>query len=668
MKQLPIIQQDPYLEPYRQVIQSRQERTNHVRKQLLKEQKTLSEFACGHLFFGLHRLKDSWVFREWAPNAKEIYLVGDFSKWQKKPAYRLLNRGNYWEVEIPKNKLKHGDHYHLQISWDGGEGARLPAWCRRTVQDETTKVFTAQVWHPSQSYQWQCNDFAGLNEPPIIYEAHIGMATEEGKVGSYKEFRENVLPSIVAGGYNTIQLMAIQEHPYYGSFGYHVSNFFSPSFRFGTPEELKALVDEIHAQGLAVIMDIVHSHAVKNENEGLSCFDGTTYQYFHEGDRGNHVAWDSRCFNYGKPEVIHFLLSNCKYWLEEYRFDGFRFDGVTSMLYYDHGLGRDFTSYQQYFDNGQDEDAITYLTLANELIHEVKSKAISVAEEMSGMPGLASTISDGGMGFDFRLAMGGPDYWIKLIKEKSDEDWHVGDIFYELSRKRVDEKTINYAESHDQALVGDKTIIFRLIDSDMYWDMHVDHQNMNVDRGIALHKMIRIITISLAGGGYLNFMGNEFGHPEWIDFPREGNDWSYHYARRQWSLAKDKNLKYKYLLAFDEKMIELIKKERVLEDPHPYKHWDQTGDQVLAYSRGGLLFIYNFHPSQSFTDYMFAVPEGEYRVVLNSDSPEMGGFDRIDEKASYFSMKHGYNTENKISLYIPNRTVMVLKHIGKDKR
>ena len=213
------------------------------------------------------------------------------------------------------------------------------------------------------------------------------LAADSEKVGTYNEFRKNILPRIKKLGYNVIQLMAIQEHPYYGSFGYHVSSFFAASSRFGTPEELKQLIDEAHGMGIMVIMDLVHSHAVRNEVEGLGNYDGTRYQFFHEGKRGEHDAWDSYCFNYGKNEVLHFLLSNVKYWLDEYHFDGFRFDGVTSMLYYDHGLSRAFTSYDMYFDSGQDEEAITYFKLSNKLIHETNPNAISIAEEMSGYPG-----------------------------------------------------------------------------------------------------------------------------------------------------------------------------------------------------------------------------------------------------------------------------------------
>ncbi len=660
-----IIQNDPWLEPYSDVIERRMLKTKEKEQDLLTNSESLFDFATGYLYYGLHKKNRKWIFREWAPNATQIFLVGDFSNWEIRDEFELkaIDNGN-WEIELPEKKIKHGDLYKLLVRWNGGEGMRLPAWCKRVVQDDNTKIYTAQVWHLPKKYKWKVAKFRPKFSHPMIYEAHVGMATEAESVGTYREFKERILPRVIEGGYNTLQLMAIQEHPYYGSFGYHVSNFFAPSSRFGTPEELKELIDEAHQNGIAVIMDIVHSHSVRNELEGLGNFAGQREQFFHAGARGEHPAWDSYCFDYGKNEVLHFLLSNCKYWLHEFKFDGFRFDGVTSMLYFNHGLNRDFGSYSAYYDGEQDEDAMTYLSLANKLIHEVNKHAITIAEEMSGMPGLANSVEDGGLGFDFRLAMGIPDYWIKLIKEKRDEDWNVGNIFYELNNRRVDEKTISYTESHDQALVGDKTIIFRLIDKEMYWHMDKNSDNMLVDRGLALHKMLRLITLSTAGGGYLNFMGNEFGHPEWIDFPREGNGWSYKHARRQWSLADNDLLRYHYLKNFDRDMIKLMQKEQIFDTEWCYKLHDNQGDQLLAYTRGKLLFVFNFHPTKSYTDYRILVEKGNYKIILNSDSANYGGYSLIDESINYQTKKEENVDEPRnygLYLYIPARCCIVLK-------
>ncbi|MDR0331925.1 MAG: alpha amylase C-terminal domain-containing protein [Dysgonamonadaceae bacterium] len=668
---LEIIKNDPWLKPYQKAIEGRFAYAEKKEQQLTRNGEiTLSDFATGHLYFGLHKTQDSWILREWAPNATEIFLIGSFNNWQRMESYRLHRKENgVWEVKLPVERIHHGDYYKLLVSWDGGQGERIPAWCRRVVQDSDTNIFSAQVWESPAPYIFRNKNFKPDTSPLLIYECHIGMATEDEKVGTYNEFRSTILPRIKADGYNAIQVMAIQEHPYYGSFGYHVSNFFAPSSRFGTPEELKQLIDTAHDMGIAVIMDIVHSHAVKNEAEGIARIDGSYDLYFPaDPKRRYHTAWDSLCFDYGKDEVLHFLLSNCKYWLEEYKFDGFRFDGVTSMIYLNHGLEESFTEYGDYYNTGQDGDAICYLTLANKLIHSINPNAITIAEEVSGMPGLAMKPESGGYGFDYRMAMNIPDFWIKIIKERKDEDWSPSTIWWEVTNRRSDEKTISYAESHDQALVGDKTIIFRLIDSDMYWFMSKFHDSsLLVDRGLAVHKMIRLVTATTINGGYLNFMGNEFGHPEWVDFPREGNNWSHKYARRQWSLADDKNLKYHYLGDFDKAMLTLIKSTPNFQATNIEKIWDKDGDNILAYMREDLLFVYNFHPEKSFNDYGILAPQGEYEVALDTDSLAFGGFGLNDNSVHHFTHYDPLYAEHDkgwLKLYLPARTALVLRKVN----
>ena len=678
-KQIGLVARDKYLEPFEEAIQGRHDHALWKINELTRNgEVSLSDFANGYQYFGLHQLKDGWVFREWAPHATDIFLVGDFNNWTESESYkcnRIAGTGN-WELYLPLDAISHGNLYKMHVKWEGGSGERIPAWATRVVQDDITKIFSAQVWAPKEEYQWKDNrfcleeskkkrTFTPKKDPLLIYECHIGMAQDAEKVGTYTEFKDNILPRIASAGYNAIQIMAIQEHPYYGSFGYHVSSFFAPSSRCGTPEELKELIDTAHQMGISVIMDIVHSHAVKNEVEGLGNIAGDPNQYFYSGERREHPAWDSLCFDYGKNEVIHFLLSNCKYWLTEFHFDGFRFDGVTSMLYYSHGLGETFTGYQDYFNGHQDDNAICYLTLANELIHQVYPKAITIAEEVSGMPGLAAKFKDGGYGFDYRLAMNIPDYWIRTIKEKKDEDWKPSSIFWEVKNRRADEKTISYCESHDQALVGDKTIIFRLIDADMYWHFKRGDETNLVHRGIALHKMIRLVTLGSINGGYLNFMGNEFGHPEWIDFPREGNGWSHKYARRQWNLVDNEDLDYHFLSDFDRAMIKVVKSEKRFNLTPVEEVWHNDGDQVLAFKRGKLLFVFNFSPTQSFADYGLLVEAGEYEVLLNTDAKDFGGNGLADDNVKHFTNYDPlYEKVGKgwLKLYIPARSAIVLRN------
>lgn len=649
-----IYETDPWLEPYKEAVDRRHNRILEVRKALVGGQ-AVSSLANNHLYYGLHRTKDQWVLREWAPNATRIYLIGQFNNWKRTEAYALKPIGNgNWEISLPSMFLSHKDLYKLWIEWTGGAGERIPSYATRVVQDPDTKIFAAQVWD-APAYVWK-HPSPGKRPHPLIYECHIGMSSEREEVAGFESFRRDVLPRVQALGYDVLQIMALQEHPYYGSFGYQVSNFFALSSRFGTPEEFKALVDDAHSRGIAVIMDIVHSHMVKNEAEGLSNFDGREDLYFYRGAQGWHPAWDSRCFDYGKNETKFFLLSNCKYWMEEYHLDGFRFDGVTSMLYWDHGLGTDFIGYDSYFNAGVDENAVDYLALANMLVHEVNPCAITIAEDVSGMAGLAAPFEAGGVGFDFRMAMGIADHWIKWIKELPDEQWSVGSIWWELTNKRADEKTVSYAECHDQALVGDKTIIFRLIDKEMYFSMDKASTNLLVDRGIALHKMIRLVTAATCGGGYLNFMGNEFGHPEWIDFPREGNGWSFKHARRLWSLPDNEQLRYAGLQNFDAAMIRFLKRPGLLSAA-PVQLCANEADKVLIFRRKDAIFALNFNPTESFTDYGFAVPDGEYVEIFNSDEEVFGGFGRLPKGEKHVSIN------NTLKLYLPSRCAVVLEKI-----
>ncbi len=621
---------------------------------------SLMDVADYHQKFGLHRLHNGWVFREWAPGARSIHIIGEMTGWALDPGFSLAKKTSdgIWEGRFPLKAFTHNQLYRLVIAWDHGQGDRIPTAATRVVQDPDSLIFNAQVWDPGQEYQWQhpAPPPAGL----FIYEAHVGMALEIGRVGTFKEFETQVLPGIKAAGYTAIQLMAVQEHPYYGSFGYHVTSFFATSSRFGTPEELKSLVDSAHGLGIRVFMDVVHSHAAGNEVEGLSRFDGTLDQFFHSGERGLHRLWDSRCFDYGKPMVVRFLLSNLRYWIEEFHMDGFRFDGVTSMLFHDHGLNRAFTCYDDYYDDSVDPDALAYLYLANRLVHDNFPGCVTIAEDVSGYPGMAAPQTMGGTGFDFRFAMGIPDFWIRLLKEFRDETWPLNTLWHELNSRREEEKTISYAESHDQALVGDQTLMMRLMGEKIYHGMERANGSVTTVRAVALHKMIRLITLATAGSGYLNFMGNEFGHPEWIDFPSAANNWSYLYARRQWSLKDNPLLMFSRLAEFDRAMVDIAKGRRIVDSPGATLLYLHESDRILAFKRAGLVFLFNFHPTGSFSDYLVNAPPGKYKMVLDTDSKRFGGQGRLVAGQVHFTHR---DPDDRLSLYLPTRTAFVLEPV-----
>ena len=672
---LPIVERDEWLRPVADAIACRHRRYLNKLEAIEHSAGSLVDYANGYRYFGWQwdETLDGWWFREWLPGAHDVYIFGDFNNWQRTEIRMHRDSAGVWSAFFPaamyRDRLTHGSLYKIHVHGDNGWMDRIPAYATRVVQDDTTKDYTAQFWAPAEPFDWRGDAFdASQGGSLLIYEAHVGMAQEREGVGTYREFTEKILPIIKKDGYNAVQLMAIAEHPYYGSFGYHVSSFFAPSSRFGTPEELKELIRRAHELGLAVIMDLVHAHYVKNLNEGINELDGTDHLYSRPGEAGNQPYWDSKLFDYGKGEVQHFLLSNVKYWLDEFHFDGFRFDGVTSMLYHHHGYVT-FDCRERYFDAGVNEDAIDYLTLANRLVHDFRPSAVTIAEDVSGMPGMCFPAADGGIGFDYRLGMAIPDYWIKLLKEVPDEEWNIWEMWSVMTNRLPEVKTVAYAESHDQALVGDKTIAFRLMDKEMYFHMDRASQNLIIDRGMALHKMIRLMTISTGGQAYLNFMGNEFGHPEWIDFPREGNGWSYAHARRMWSLAENGFLRYSYLGEFDRAMLKLVRRYSILSSGYAYNHKMDTENKTVVFSHRDVVFVFNWHPDRSLPDYPIPVPEaGRYRVLMSTDDREFGGYGRIDHSVKAFSFPQvcpDGATRPHILIYNLSRSALVLKRMSR---
>ena len=656
-----ILELNPQLVPFSDNIDLRMNLYRNTKNRLLTAGQDLKDFANGHNFYGFHHVEGGWYYREWAPSADQLYLEGEFNNWN--PTSHPMKRldGENWELYLPgDDTLWHGCKVKTVVDYHGSRTEHLPLYIRRVIQNKSNNTFDAEVVDDRRAFPWTDQDFVGEDQL-YIYEAHVGMAQEEGRIGTYREFATKVLPRIKKAGYNTVQLMAIMEHPYYGSFGYQVSNFFAASSWFGHPEDLKYLVNRAHKLGIRVLLDLVHSHAVKNTAEGINMFDGTVWQFFHDGEKGEHPAWGTKCFDYGKTGVLHFLLSNLKFWLEEYHFDGFRFDGVTSMLYHDHGLGTDFNSNDKYFSMNTNVDAISYLQLANELIRQVKPNAITIAEDMSGMPGMCLPIQDGGIGFEYRLAMGLPDMWIKATKTQ-DEFWDINKMWGDMCLRRPGENSVAYVESHDQALVGDKTMIFRLADANMYTDMEKTTHNPIIDRAIALHKMIRLFTLAGGGEAYLNFMGNEFGHPEWIDFPREGNGWSFHYCRRQWSLRDNGLLKYQWLNDFDYDMVHLCKRHKIFRQGMANLMLMKAPEQMLCFARCDLFFVFNFHSSNSLEHILIPVyPDTKELVVkFSSDDEKYGGFSQVAHMT--YPIKE-FDGVRYAELYIPARTAIVLREV-----
>jgi len=678
-----ILQHDNNLNAHRGHLGYRWSRYCELRGAIDANEGGLEKFSRGYEKMGFTRDARGITYREWAPAAQQAYLFGDFNAWDAHSHRMEKDQFGVFTIFLPNNPdgslaIPHNTRVKIHLQGPSGEWFdRIPAWIKFAVQAPGEIPFNGVYYDPPVE---EVHVFEHPR-PPMpaalrIYESHVGMSSIDPKISTYTEFRDTVLPRIKYLGYNAVQLMAVQEHAYYASFGYHVTNFFGVSSRCGTPDELKSLIDRAHELGILVLMDVVHSHASSNANDGINMFDGSDGQYFHSGPQGYHWMWDSRCFNYGNWEVLRFLLSNLRYWVEDFKFDGFRFDGVTSMMYKHHGLSVGFTgNYGEYFGMATDVDAMVYLMLANDMLHTVyNNRVVTIAEDVSGMPTLCRPVSEGGVGFDYRLQMAIADKWIEVLgKWGSDENWDLGNLVFTMENRRYGEKCIAYAESHDQALVGDKTIAFWLMDAAMYDGMSLLRPAPPVvDRGIALHKMIRAFTMGLGGEGYLNFMGNEFGHPEWIDFPRgdrvepstgkfiPGNGNSYHLCRRRFDLADMDHLRYQYLYAFDAALNSAECVSSWLSSSHQYISKKDNGDKMVVFERGEAVFVFNFHPTQSYTDYRVGcLKPGNYKILLNSDATNFGGWNNVKEDVDFIAQGGHDGRPHSFQVYAPARTVVI---------
>lgn len=606
-------------------------------------------FANGIHRLGLQRARGGWLHREWAPAALAVSLVGDFNGWDASAHPCARDGDGVFEVFVREPALRVGSRYKLALrvrAADGGEELvmRMPAWARCTQQDRETGEFCALVPADLLAFAWR-HPRPPPRAAPRVYEAHVGISSAEPTIAGWTHFRQRVLPRLVRLGYDALLLIGVLEHGFYGSFGYQVTSFFAPSSRFGSPHELQQLVDAAHGYGLLVLFELVHSHASANTREGLSALD-----YFAEGELGWHAEWGTRMFDYTRLEVLRFLLSQVAWFAEAYRVDGFRFDAVSAAIYQHRSLGgrgKFDSGYAEYFGEGADVDvaALVYFQLVNHMTHElVRPPLLTIAEEHSGLPGLCAAVSELGVGFDFRQAMGVPPLWERLLSAPPSARMGMAELVTVHCRRRDEERRLAYCECHDQSFVGGKSLAFRLMGASMYEHMScIGAAPPEVERGMALHAMSRLLTLSLGGEAYLNFIGNEFGHPEWIDFPREGNGHSMHMARRRWDLADNPLLRYSQLQAFDASMHALQAERQWLRAPAPRglaegDCWCCEQRQSIWFGRGGLLFVFNFHPLDAATvvaplcdgDAALAPP----RRLLESDDPRFGGRDRPTEAAS----------------------------------
>ena len=668
-----IINQDEYLKPFELNIKKRVLKYKETMDEILKNEITLEYFSKSYEHMGLNLLRNGDIkYREYAPGAKGISLFGEFNNWNKEQYWAKQDKFGYWELIIPNEngapKIQHGQIVKVNVVLeDGNWMERNPVWSRHLIQNKESMILENVFWNPEIKYKWKFPQ-KHIKKPNSlrIYEVHIGLSSFDPKINTYKEFAENILPRVKKMGYTAIQFMAIMEHADYASFGYHVNYLFAVSSRFGTPEEFMYLIDKCHENGLFVIMDIIHSHASSNVNDGFNYWDGTDHLYFHGGELGKHVQWNSRLYNYSSYETLRLLLSSCAYYINEFRIDGFRFDCVTSMLYTHHGIDYVFTgNYQEYFGEFFNEESSVYLMLANSLIHKINPEALTIAEDFSGMPGLCRPIEEGGYGFDYKLNMKICDKWKHFLMNLKDEEWNMGDIVYTLTNRRYNEKHISYCESHDQSFIGNYSLSSLLFSSERFWNMSINSpETIVIGRGIALHKMIRLLSFALGGEGYLSFMGNEFGCPDSLDFPKKGNRFSYSHCRRRWDLCDNKELRYQFLYNWEIIMNLLEEIFNFIGSKEEYISTKHEDDKVIVFEKGVLLFVFNFHPVKSFEGYQIGTKWGsKHKIILDSDEERFMGKGRL--KAGHDNLfpcikKVFHNRPYNMKVYLPSRTCMVL--------
>lgn len=576
----------------------------------------------------------------------------------------------YW-IEMRKGRkswlkkympaISHGSRYRVYFNTPNGALERVPAWATYVLPDSDGNQYYAVHWEPPPEdvYKWK-NKRPKVPKSFRIYECHVGISGIEQKISSFNEFISKVLPHIKNAGYNAIQLIGVIEHRDYSSVGYKVTNLFAVSSRFGTPNDFKHLVDEAHGLGLLVFLDIVHSYSAADELVGLSLFDGSNDCYFHTGKRGHHKYWGTRMFKYGDVDVLHFLLSNLKWWVVEYQIDGFQFHSLSSMMYTHNGFATFTGEMEEYCNQYVDKDALIYLILANEMLHELHPDIITIAEDATFYPGLCEPTSQGGLGFDYWVNLSVSEMWLWLLENAPYQEWNMNKIVSVLvNNQQSHEKMLLYTENHNQSISGGRSfaeIILRKFKEQPFGSEDVTF------RVSSLHNMVKLITFSISGSAYLNFMGNEFGHPNRVEFPMPSNNYSFNFANRRWDLLLEGV--HNNLFKFDMDMMRMDEHEQILSRGLPKVHHVNDFNMVISYIRGPLLFICNFHPEISHKMYIIGVEEaGEYKVILNTDEISYGGHGELkdDQYLQRTSNKRADGYRISLEVTLPRRSAQVYK-------